>query len=246
MRYTLSTLIVLLVSTQLFAQFPTSSYPSGDINKISVDQLSFGLRLSPSIAWVDVKHNDAVADGATMKFGAGIVADYEINSILSIVSGANYNNIGGYIIDEQSLDDQLTEDNYRVNYSTIEVPLGLRIQTMEVHRKIYYLQGGVSTSFILSANEKRKSTTSKPKVSEMDIISLTTPSAVGYFATIGLEFKLLNSLGLFVELSYKNSLSSYAIGNNYVGPTNPIYEHGYDKPIDIKPATMDFSVGIMF
>lgn len=246
MRYILSTFILFFVSIQLFAQFPSSDYSGNNSNRINNNQFSFGLRLSPSIAWLNISHDDAMADGSTIKFGAGIVADYQINSILSIVSGANYNNSGGYVFDNQSLNDKSTEDNYRINYSAVEIPLGIRLQTKENFKRIYYIQSGVSTSFLLSANEKRKSTSGKSKASKLNIISLTTPSSVGYFATIGLEFKLRKRLGLFVEVSYKNSLSSYAIGNNYINPSNTNFEHDYSNPIGIKPATMDFAVGIMF
>ena len=245
MRYTLSTLILFIVTMQLMAQYPTRSYPSSNNNTMDVNQFSFGLKLSPSISWVDIIHNDAVADGAAMKLGVGIVAKYEINSIFSVVSGVNYNNSGGYLFDDQSLDDSSTKDNYKVNYSSIEIPLGLRLQTTEAQKRLYYLQAGVSSSFILTANEKRYSTLNKTKPT-LDIISLTTASAVGYFGTIGVEFRLADKLGLFAEVSYKSSLSSYASGSKYLNPSEPVYDHGYNKPIDIKPLSVEFAVGIMF
>jgi len=76
-----------------------------------------------------VKHNDAEADGASMKYGLGVVAEYEINPLLSVVSGVNYNTFGGYVFDSLSLNDAATKDNYRLNYSQIEIPLGLKLQS---------------------------------------------------------------------------------------------------------------------
>ncbi|MBP8783276.1 MAG: hypothetical protein KBG96_03525, partial [Paludibacter sp.] len=78
--------IILLFSTQLFSQYsgyPT--YPQTTLPKINMEQFTFGLKLSPNISWVGVQHNDAIADGATLKIGGGIVANYEINKLLSVV-----------------------------------------------------------------------------------------------------------------------------------------------------------------
>ena len=108
--------IILLFSTQLFSQYSGyPSYPQTTLPKINLDQFTFGLKVSPNISWVGVKHNDAIADGATIKIGGGIVAHYEINSLLSVVTGVNYHLTGGYLYDSLSLNNPLTKDNYRVN-----------------------------------------------------------------------------------------------------------------------------------
>ena len=246
MRYKFSILLALIVSTQIFAQYSNSSYTKSEYNTFDLDDLSFGLRLSPSISWVDIQHNDATADGAALKFNVGIIADYEINSILSIISGVNYNNAGGYAFDNQSLDNTSTKDNYKINYTSVEVPLGLRLQTNNISNTDYYIQGGVSASFILKANEKYKSSIADTEIPSLDIISLTAPTYVGFFGTIGVEFTVAKTVGLFIDVTYKNSTSSIAIGNNYVNPTDLVYDHGYTEPIDIRSGSMDFSVGIMF
>lgn len=239
--------IILLLSTPLFSQYSgNTTYPQSSLPQINMEQFTFGLKLSPNISWVGVQHNDAIADGATLKFGAGIVANYEINSLLSVVTGVNYHLTGGYLYDNQSLNDISTKDNYRVNYSAVEVPLGLRITTPKVDKISYYLHGGVNTSFIINATEKRKSTLANTKLPALDILSITSPSAAGFFAGVGIERQLLRKFSIFAEINYKNSLTSFANGTDYVNPTNPLYDHGYTQSISIKPASMEFSVGIMF
>ncbi|MBP6635811.1 MAG: outer membrane beta-barrel protein [Paludibacter sp.] len=239
--------IILLFSTQLFSQYsgyPT--YPQTTLPKINMEQFTFGLKLSPNISWVGVQHNDAIADGATLKIGGGIVANYEINKLLSVVTGVNYNLTGGYLYDSLSLNNPLTKDNYRVNYSAVEVPLGLRLSTPTVDKTSYYLQGGVNTSFILTASEKHKSSLPNTKLPALDIIPLTSTSAVGFFAGVGIERQILRKFSIFAEMNYKQSLSSFSNGIEYVNPTNPLYDHGYNQPISIFPAAMEFSVGVMF
>lgn len=244
MRKITSLLIALFIAVNIFSQYTGTPNTQLDLSKINLEDFTFGFKVSPSISWVNVEHNDAIADGATMKVGLGIVANYEINSLLSVVSGINYAGVGGYMYDNVSLNDITTKDNYKVNYSLIEVPLGLRLQTPTLNKTSYYLQGGVTTTFILTANEKRKSVLPNTPALKNDILSLTSPSAVGMFAGIGVEFTILPKLRIFTEISYRNSFSSFAMGNNYVNSTD-LY-HQYTEPIDIKPATMDFSVGIMF
>ncbi|MBN2764846.1 MAG: PorT family protein [Paludibacteraceae bacterium] len=238
--------LIFFLSTPLFAQYTGyPSYPQSSLPRINFEQFTFGLKVSPNISWINVKHNDAIADGATLKIGGGIVADYEINNILSIVTGLNYNLYGGYLYDSLSLNNTLTKDNYQVNYSAIEVPLGLRISTPIVDKTSYYLQGGVNASFILSASEKRKSALPNSKPAELDILTLTSTSAVGFFAGVGIERQILRKLSIFAEMNYKSSLTSFAKANEYISSTIP-FDHKYTQPIEIKPASMEFSFGIMF
>ena len=250
MRKFLIPAIILLFSTQLFSQYSGfPSYPQSSLPKINFEDFTYGVKISPNISWVDIKHNDAIADGATLKFGGGIVANYEINTLLSIVTGLNYNLVGGYLYDSASLNDRLTKDNYRVNYSTIELPLGLRILSRPTVEKIsYYLQGGVNANFVLnSATETRKLALTNVKLPSLDISPLTNIEPLfGFFAGVGVEKQILRKLSIFAEMNFKKSFQSFAKGNEYVNPSNNIFERGYTQPIEIKPASMEFSFGIMF
>jgi hypothetical protein len=104
----------------------------------------------------------------------------------------------------------------------------------------------VNTSFIITASEKHKSSLPNTKIPALDIIPLTSTSAVGFFAGVGFERQILRKFSIFAEMNYKQSLSSFSNGIEYVSPTNPLYDHGYNEPISIFPAAMEFSVGVMF
>lgn len=105
----ISVIFILFVSAHIFAQ-----YGNYDTSSINMDQLRFGIKLTPRIAWLDIKHNDAQADGATLKYGVGITAEYELNSIMSVISGVNYSTLGGYAYDSLSLNTSTTKDNYKI------------------------------------------------------------------------------------------------------------------------------------
>lgn len=238
---------IFLFGSQLFAQY--SGNPNNiqlNMPKIDIEQFTFGIRLSPSISWINIQHDDAIADGATLKFGGGLVAKYEINKLLSLMTGANFIGLGGYMYDSKSLNDPLLKDNYRVNYSAIEIPLGLRVATPMAYKISYYLQGGINVLTVLTANEKRSSAIPNTKIPALDIMPLSVPASMGFYAGIGIERRIFKGLSIFGEINYKNSLSSFANGPEYVSPSNPIYDHGYVNSIDIRPASMEFSFGIMF
>ena len=234
--------IFIFISVHLQAQFRGDRDQSVDFSKINFEDVSFGVRISPSVSWLKVNHNDAQADGATLKYGVGIVAQYEINSLLSVVSGVSYNAFGGYVFDNQSLNTPTNRSNYKLNYSQIEIPLGLRINTPAFDKMSYYVQTGATAGFILSANEVHKSTLPDTEIPEMNILALTSPSTVGCFLGIGTSYTIYKGLKLFGEINYKLALSNVAVGNNYMNDN----VHNYTMPIEIYPSAMDFSIGLMF
>ncbi|MDD3078239.1 MAG: porin family protein [Paludibacter sp.] len=245
MRKFIFSLSVLALSLSVSAQFVSIPTQKVDLNKISLEDITFGFKIIPSISWVAIDHNDAQADGATLKLGLGATAEYEVNKIISIISGVNYNTTGGYMYDSLSLNTSTNKDNYKVSYSLIEVPLGIKLRTPEVNRFSYYLNGGFNAGFILSATEKHKSTVTGVNDSKYDILKLSSASMLGYFASVGTTYKIIKKIRLFGEITYKNALTSIANGNEYTTVLTPI-DHKYTSPIYIYPGSMEFAIGIQF
>ena len=206
MRFSNIILIFLFSFQIVVAQYRDNPFTQFDVSKLNPEQFSFGVKATPSISWLNIIHDDMEADGATMKIGAGIVAKYKINSILSVISGVNFNGIGGYVFDNMSLDDMTTKDNYKINYLQTEVPLGLRLQSPFLQKTSFFVQGGFLTGFILEANEKRQSIVPNSSPQKTEIIELTNPSTVGFFGGVGMQYRLIKSLKFFTEINYKNNL----------------------------------------
>jgi len=235
--------IITFTFTKSFAQYNDFPVRNFDITNINLEQLKFGIKISPAISWINVTHDDAIAGGATMKFGIGITSDYEINELLSAILDINYKSAGGYMADSRSLNNVNTKDYFKVNYQLVEVPLGLKINTPVVNKYNYYLKGGVTTGFVLSANEKMYEATSSKVYKSYDTLTdLTYPTVVGYFAGIGSRYNITKNLKLFVEVNYKNAVASISNGENYISDGI----HPYTEPIYIIPATMEFSFGVQF
>lgn len=232
-----------LITISLKAQYGNSPIQNLDLTKINLEQLKFGLKVSPAISWMNIIHNDAFAGGAALKFGLGVTANYEINEYLSAILAINYQNLGGYMADSRSLNNPLANDYFKTNYTAIDVPLGIKLKTREINRYNYYIQGGVATDFILSAKEKIFNASGNGTLSSQDImLDLTYPTLVGYFAGVGARYNVSSKFKLFAEVNYKNALTTVANGEKYITDN----KHLYTDPIQIIPASMEFSFGVEF
>ncbi len=213
-----------------------------DFSKLNLEQFNFGFRISPAIGWLNVNHYDLQAGGASLKFGIGGIAEYSINNLISVVSGINYNSYGGYVFDNQSLNDVSTADNFKLNYTQIEVPLGLKIKTPALGRISYFLQGGLTSGFVLSATEKHKKINSNLVTTPTDIYSFTNPTNAGFLVSVGSQLKITRKINLIGEIAYKRTLTNTANASEYIKSGR--YTNQSD--LQILPGSMEFSFGLLF
>ena len=219
-------IVMLLTSFQLAARKP--------------NPVSYGLKVSPSIAWISATHNDVQSDGATVKFGAGIVSNYRLTSLFSIVSGLNYNAFGGYVMDNASLGSTTIRNNFLINYKQLEVPIALRIRTDTIKKTSFYLQGGISLGLILSAKEKRIPLAKNSVPIYTNVLPYTNPLRLGFQVGAGLEHRIYRWLSVFGQITYNNSISNTANGDKYIANDR------YTQRLLLFPGSMEFSVGVMF
>jgi hypothetical protein len=213
-----------------------------DLSKLNMEKFNFGFKLSPSIGWLDVNHYDMQAGGASLNFGIGGIAEYTINNLISVVSGINYNTFGGYVLDNQSLNDATTADNFKINYSQIEVPLGVKIKTPALGRISYFVHGGLTSGFVLSASEKHKKTNKNQVSSPVDIYSLTIPTNAGFLVSVGSQFKITKKINLIGEIAYKRILTNTSDAAAYIKSGR----YSNQSDLQIYPGSMEFSLGFLF
>lgn len=216
---------------------------NGDLKQVAssldLTKMSFGLKVSPTVSWINVANTDMQADGACLKFGVGGVLNYEILPSVSLVSGVNYNSYGGYVYDNNSLNNTVFRNNYLVNYDEIEVPIAVKIKTTSNNKTNYFLQGGFSAGFVIKASEKRIPVDKTAKPDYDDITLMTTPTRLNYLVGAGIEYSLAKKTYLFGLISYKSSLTNQANSSAYVPGR-------YSTSLQMYPGNMEFSVGIMF
>ncbi|HET7733652.1 MAG TPA: porin family protein [Paludibacter sp.] len=207
-------------------------------SSIDFSKMSFGLKISPTVSWINVVNTNMQADGAALKFGVGGVLSYELLPNFSLVSGVNYNSYGGYVYDNESLNNTVFRNNYRVDYTEIEVPIALKLKTKTSNKMAYFLQGGFSAGFINNSTEKRIPLAQNAKPVYTDISLMTNPTRLNCLFGAGVEYSLGKKTNLFGLISYKNSLTNQANSISYADR--------YNSLLQMYPGSMEFSVGIMF
>lgn len=248
MRKKILTYVLILLSSNLLAQqnYDVNRDFEALGNSIDFSKVQFGIKITPAIAWLNVVHNDMTAEGATMKFGIGAVANYPLTSFLSLVSGINYHGIGGYVFDNKSLSYVDTLGSYKINYKEIEIPIALKLQTVPLRKTSYFLQGGFSVGFITNADEKftLKAANSDPQYNDINLY--TNPTRISYQVGAGMEYSIGWKSNIFALISYNNAITNIANTYNYTTTILPNPAPRYNSRIEILPGSMEFSVGVMF
>lgn len=234
--------IALVISINMTAQDSTinnNSSTAKSNSSFDFSKVQFGIKLSPTIAWVDAQSSELTSDGATLKFGIGCVASYSLLPNLSFVSGLNYNGFGGYVYDSESLSNTTYETSYKVNYTQIEIPFALKLQTIELKETSFFLQAGLSIGFLNKAQEKRIPIDEDMSATYTDIETISNMTRLAYQFGAGIEYPIWKKSNIFGLVTFNNSLSNSANSNKYM-------ENRYTKPVQIFPGSMEFSFGIMF
>ncbi len=207
-------------------------------SSLDFSKMSFGLKVTPSISWINVINSDMQPDGAALKLGVGGVLSYELLPDFSLVSGVNYNSYGGYVYDNKSLNDTVFRNNYSVNYNEIEIPLTVKLQTKTNNKVSYFIQGGFSAGFVINTAEKRIPLAKNAKPVYTDLSLQTNPTRLNGLFGAGIEYSLGKKANLFALVMYRNSLTNLA--------NSAAYANRYSSSLQMYPGNMEFSIGIMF
>ncbi|HLP04915.1 MAG TPA: outer membrane beta-barrel protein [Paludibacter sp.] len=237
-------LFALCIGLNSFAQKPLDN--NGGLESMPADDNSpkvrFGLKLTPSVAWMNVEHDNMQAEGATLKMGFGGVADFQLGSVVSFVAGLGFQGLGGYVHDNASLADTIHFHTYKLNYNEIQIPLQLRLRTPFVKKTAYFVEGGFSLGFIVSANEKYSPVAKDADPAYVKTDLITSPTHLSYCFGAGIEHRIYKTSSLFGLIAFNKSVSNVASKTGYTTGTNP----RYTTPLVLLPASMEFSVGVMF
>jgi len=224
------------------------NFPTQEINYSSIkkENFSFGVQFSPSVGWMNVKNsspNGMEAEGAALNFGAGIIAEYKLLSFLGLISGINYAKIGGYVNDNYSLNTNwIKENNYKIGFQQIDIPLNLKLYTPKANKVSYFLFGGVSACFNIASNETFYNEDSDVDPIKYNITSYSNPSRISYQLGVGVDYQILRKIDFTTRISYSNSFTN-ALNSNYV--TYASFK-GYTTSPELFPGYLNLSFGLLF
>lgn len=240
-----------IFSTTAFAQLSenvTNNSSSGiekkdrSTNDLKSSNFSFGVSLNPTISWLNVGHDDLQTDGATINGGVGLLAEYSVNRLISLVSGLNFNMPGGYVYDNASMNDITTKNNYLIQLYTLELPLMVKFKTLPADNIIYYAQGGVGAGYRIGSKELHRASESQYSDKKSSFNSYSNPFLLNYAIGFGASYNTGKKYRVFGEINYKSSVTSiastdgYTLSGRYL--TTPVPK--------LVSGNMVFSVGVMF
>lgn len=223
---------VLAMSASLFAQ---------DIQKINI-----GIKVAPAITWFGINNPEVSSDGAKMRFNAGVELQYNFTENYSLVTGVNFNTIGGKLEGDVKTTESVLSTEVSYNFHEIELPIGMKLRTNDFSGFRYFAQFGLGAGFAFSGKA-----TKKDDYKRQSYDNKIMPIRALYNVGIGVEYDL-NGTILIGGLNYKGFISNmYFYKDGISKPLNkldlnPDNPYTYDQSILLRPSAFELVLGVMF
>ncbi len=124
----------------------------------------FGVKASPSLAWLRSDTKGYASDGSKFGFSYGLITDFNFASKYAFSTGIDITYRGGKFKTVQELKDIVNKDSvistsasYVLQY--LEIPKTLKLKTNEIGSVTYYVQVGVAPGINIRARKNYESST---------------------------------------------------------------------------------------
>lgn len=185
----LATLAILFFAVQVHAQ---DYYTRSQNNDSTEKNFRLGLSINPNIGWL--RYEDGYDASAKMGFSYGLVADLGFADNYYFSTGLLINSIASKVDFPGDADDR---DKIRLQY--VEIPLTIKLKSVENETGRYYGQFGFTTGFKVSGKETIND--KKQSIDGDDLFRL------GLQIGGGKEWKLSDNLGLMTGLTFNNGFT---------------------------------------
>lgn len=199
----LSALMLILLTPMAF-----SLDPSG---------FRFGLKASPSIAWMRPETGDYTSDGIRIGFSYGFVGDIRLGDFYDFSTGISINMVGGKLVYPYMYPETGEVENartYKLNY--LEIPLTIKMHTQEIGYLTYYGRFGFGAGVNLrsKASDTYISGGNQITVERDDIKSDTRLLRGSMIVGLGVEYSLGGRTALVGGLTFNNGFTNVLKGTN--------------------------------
>ncbi len=217
--------------------FPILTFLIISFSAIAQDYPSFspGVTISPNIAWASTSVNtvpsNLSASSSNAKFGycIGVTLDYMKKETYGLCAEFRIQRLDmGYNLNSISPTGVSITNASNVFYQYIEIPVGIKMRTVEFGYSRFYAKAGLNPAIctkaeatITSNNGINNSTTAVSNIS-----SRTTPINLGLFIGMGLEYTIAGTTALVGGLTYHygvidiykdpNSTDNFTINTRYL------------------------------
>lgn len=146
----------------------------------------FGLKVSPTLAWMTPDTKGISRDGAKLGFSYGIVADYNFQPNYTFVTGLQVTYRGG----------ELKSGSYtqKWNLKYVELPVAIKLKTKSFDKFRYFAQLGIVPGYNISTKLDTPTDTDIDAHKDLSSFNLSMSIAAGAEYTLSGPTKLVGSL----------------------------------------------------
>jgi len=171
----------------------------------------FGLKITPSMAWIKPDNKDIEREGYKLGFSYGVQTEFRIQENYAIASGVQVAYRGGKLklVYDDSLNIPDAVVNYKLQY--VEIPMALKMKTNEFNKIRYYGMFGLSPGFIIRAKYDTDDIDAKKDINVFNVNML-----IG----AGLEYTISGSTALTGGIEFNNGFFDVFDGKDAKGVSN--------------------------
>lgn len=196
---------------------------AGFVSKAQDDEgLHFGLKITPSIAWLRTDSKGVESDGSKFGFCYGLITEFKFSDHYSFATGLDVTYRGGKLRQTTETNDNIiktvsiAESSSTLQY--IELPVTLKLKTNEIGYLTYYLQAGLAPGINIRSRGDIKintqtttlatnsTVTSNVEFTDEDIQDDINNINLSMIIGGGVEYTLSGSTVLLVGLQFNNGL----------------------------------------
>ncbi|MCF8296393.1 MAG: PorT family protein [Saprospiraceae bacterium] len=191
-----------------------------------IDKFKFGLKATPTLAWLKPDNNSYEKDGSSLGFAWGAVAEFYIAANYAISTGVNITYSGGSLkYPHQQLitpiDTAIGTLSRKYSMKYLEIPLVLKMKTNEIGYLSYYGLFGIGSSFNLSAKAKDDFSSSDLVGGQLTTDDIDIKKDVSFFREsliigLGVEYSLGGRTCLMGGITFNNGFTDILKGNNSI------------------------------
>jgi hypothetical protein len=184
------------------------------------------MKFAPNIAWMRSDSRDLVSDGNRFGFSFGLLGDLQIGNAGNYFfsTGVVLTNIGGQFKADDTYDiagvstKVQSEQDLKLRY--VEIPLTLKLRTVEDKPMNFYAQVGTSLAFNVRARTDFSSTTTPAggtattvTLDNENVIDNTALFKMALVVGAGVEYNIASGTTLFGGITYNNAFTNTLDGD---------------------------------
>lgn len=209
MKFLAST-ILLLTSILVFSQDTDRNF-------------RIGLKAQPNLSWLAEDRIETEQGKMSLGFNYGLVTDFHLSNNLWFATGINVNSFGGSINANQADSamtlhiftntDTLQMISRKYTFSSVSIPLTIKMKTKEIGYLTYWGQFGINASYVYKARATKNNviisgteTELSGANEEMEIIDDSNPIRFDLNIGLGAEYSLAGSTSLLMGVNWENGI----------------------------------------